>query len=64
VTEDTERCLNCERSSDEVPLLVLKYAGRESWICPQCLPILIHHPERIAAVSGAWINRETEHEGG
>ena len=64
MTENNERCLNCERSSDQIPLLKLKYAGRDGWICPQCLPILIHHPENIAAVSGTWITTETEHEGG
>ena len=62
--DNTEQCLNCNRTSDQVPLLRLKYTGNENWICPQCLPILIHHPERIPAVKGAWINTEVEHEGG
>ncbi len=61
--DNNERCLNCERSSDQVPLLRLKYAGKENWICPQCLPTLIHKPERIAAVSGAWIDSAPKHEG-
>ena len=64
MSDNNERCVNCKRSSDQVPLLRLKYAGRENWICPQCLPILIHKPERIDAVSGEWINHPVEHEGG
>ena len=59
MSDNNERCLNCERTSDLVPLLRLKFAGQENWICPQCLPILIHHPEQIALLGG-----ETEHEGG
>lgn len=62
MTDHNERCLNCGRSSDQAPLLQLKYTGNEKWICPQCLPILIHHPERLAAVAGEWINRKSVHE--
>jgi hypothetical protein len=54
VTDNSECCLNCERSSDQVPLLRLKFAGSENWICPQCLPILIHKPEKIATLAGDW----------
>lgn len=64
MTDNTERCLNCERSSDQVPLLRLKYAAGEYWICPQCLPILIHKPEQIATLAGDWVSGASEHEGG
>jgi hypothetical protein len=36
--------LVCERSTDQVPLLEMKYRDAEVWICPQHLPILIHKP--------------------
>ncbi len=52
-----ERCLSCERPSDLVPLIRLVYAQNEHWICPQCLPILIHKPERLGAVAGDWVQR-------
>jgi|WetSurMetagenome_2_1015567.scaffolds.fasta_scaffold1609524_2 hypothetical protein len=42
-----QTCINCERSEDQIPLLPLEYKGQEYQICPQCLPILIHHPERL-----------------
>jgi hypothetical protein len=29
-------------------LLQLQYAGKATWICPQCLPTLIHAPARLA----------------
>ncbi len=41
-------CLYCGRSSSEVPLLRMLYQGKEIYICPQHLPILIHHPAQLA----------------
>jgi hypothetical protein len=44
-----EKCIVCERSSGEVPLIPLHYQEATVWICPQHLPILIHNPEKLAA---------------
>ena len=41
-------CAYCERDSDQVPLLALRYRETEAWICPQHLPVLIHDPARLA----------------
>ncbi len=43
-----EKCIVCERSSDEIPLIPLHYQNGSFWICPQHLPILIHNPEKLA----------------
>ena len=43
-----EKCLYCERNSDQVPLIALRFGGQALWICPQHLPILIHNPEQLA----------------
>ncbi len=64
MSQHTELCLNCKRTSDQIPLVRLKYTGNELWICPQCLPTLIHKPERITAVAGEWTKGEVSHEGG
>lgn len=48
------QCLSCGRPSDRVPLLRVVYRDQEQWICPQCLPILIHKPERLPSVAGEW----------
>ncbi len=40
-------CFNCNRAESEVPLIVLQYKEKQIHICPQCLPILIHHPEKL-----------------
>jgi len=41
-------CLSCDRTEQETPLLAVKYARHEAWICPQCLPVLIHHADQLA----------------
>ena len=41
-------CLNCNTSQNEKPLLAMKFQGSEIYICPQCLPILIHKPANLA----------------
>lgn len=43
-----ERCIQCNRTSDEVPLLVVHHQGQEYFICPQDLPILIHKPAQLS----------------
>jgi len=41
------KCVQCERTSEEVPLMEIKYKDSISWICPQHLPILIHKPQML-----------------
>lgn len=45
--EKASQCVYCDRSSDEVPLLEIKYREESSWICPQHLPVLIHKPHNL-----------------
>ena len=47
MTEEIPKCVHCERTSEEVPLMVLKYKDGTAWICPQHLPILIHKPQQL-----------------
>ncbi len=46
--KQTHQCLNCSRTENEIPLVSLRYTGQAAWICSQCLPMLIHHPEQLA----------------
>lgn len=48
MTDTTARCLQCQRNSDEIPLIQILFSGSTLWICPQHLPLLIHKPEEIA----------------
>lgn len=43
----TQVCVNCGRSDDQIPLLGLTFKGEPLLICPQCLPVLIHQPEKL-----------------
>lgn len=41
-------CLNCNANEQEKPLLTIKFQGDEIYICPQCLPVLIHKTHLLA----------------
>lgn len=41
-------CLNCNRSETEIPLINLSYRKETLYICPHCLPVLIHKPQNLA----------------
>ncbi len=48
-TESSPRpaCLACDRNSDATPLISLEFRGAPLWICPEHMPLLIHHPEQL-----------------
>ncbi|HHB90089.1 MAG TPA: hypothetical protein ENK60_02135 [Anaerolineae bacterium] len=48
MTDTLYRCLNCQRTEDQIPLISLRYDGKSAWICSQCMPVLIHHPAQLA----------------
>jgi hypothetical protein len=48
-TETSYQCLNCSRPEIEIPLVSLRFAGNQTWICSQCLPVLIHQPQKLAS---------------
>ena len=48
--ETKTECLICNKSNKEVPLLALNFKDKSYWICPQHLPILIHHPEQLVGL--------------
>jgi hypothetical protein len=41
------RCVACQRTADQVPLIALQYGQSCFWICPQHLPLLIHDPQQL-----------------
>ncbi|MBI5304619.1 MAG: hypothetical protein HY868_20970 [Chloroflexi bacterium] len=58
MSQDSVRCLHCGRTSGEVPLLSLHYADKQFWICPQGLPLLIHKPQQLPLLAGAWTEQD------
>ena len=58
-----KNCLNCNRSENEVPLVTLAYHTDTVYICPQCLPVLIHKPAQLTGkLAGAEGLSPAEHE--
>jgi hypothetical protein len=41
-------CIYGDQSNQTVPVLLFQSQGRQVWICPKHLPILIHNPVRLA----------------
>ncbi len=41
------KCLVCERSIEDIPLVPIEYRAIRVYICPEHLPVLIHHPEQL-----------------
>lgn len=57
--QNPKQCVNCERTLDQVPLIPVEHRDGQAYICPQCLPVLIHKPQMlIGKLAGA------EHLGG
>ena len=50
MNENSQRCLVCNSSSSEIPLLALNYRDTIYYICPQHFPLLIHKPERLVGI--------------
>lgn len=42
---DPRRCMFCSATEETIPLISLRYQGGEAFVCPRCLPRLVH-PER------------------
>ena len=45
--KSVKKCLSCNRSENEIPLVTLSYSSKPADICSYCLPLLIHHPEQL-----------------
>ncbi len=50
MTETLHTCIACKQNSQDIPLLAIEYQGQHYYICPQHLPILIHHPEQLTGL--------------
>jgi len=42
-----QQCVKCGRTIQEVPLITLTHRDGSAYICPQCLPYLIHDPQLL-----------------
>lgn len=58
MTPIASECLYCQRTAEEIPLITIQYRGKEYFICPQHLPILIHKPEQLVGLLPGFENPE------
>jgi len=57
-------CIVCHATSDELPLIALRYQQSEYYICPSHLPILIHQPQTLVGIlPGAEHLEPHQHDG-
>jgi len=42
-----DHCINCQKNDDQAALIYFRHQGKDHWICAQCLPILIHKPQKM-----------------
>ena len=42
-----KKCIACEKTGDETPLIPFEYKNDNFWICPQHMPVLIHSPAKL-----------------
>jgi hypothetical protein len=56
------KCLNCNRTDEQIPLLTLTFKGKTEHICPQCLPVLIHKSQQlIEKLPGMEVSPPADH---
>jgi len=46
--ESINICISCSRDENIVPLVSITFAKNPTWICTQCLPTLIHDPQKLS----------------
>lgn len=63
MSQSHSRCLVCEQTEAQIPLISLHYQQKELWICPQHLPVLIHNPQMLAGkLPGAEGMKPADHQ--
>jgi hypothetical protein len=44
-----KECFNCGKTDEQIPVLEMRYKQNQLWVCPQCIPNLIHNPDVVQA---------------
>ncbi|MCB0164373.1 MAG: hypothetical protein KDI79_09115 [Anaerolineae bacterium] len=56
-------CFNCDNSEQSVPMVRIRFAGYQTWLCSQCMPTLIHQTEELMDKLTAASQQAQEAEG-
>ena len=55
---EEKKCLVCQANETQIPLIQLHYQGRNLYICPQHMPVLIHNPDKLVGTLPGAENME------
>jgi hypothetical protein len=44
---EEKKCFNCERTDSQIPVVEMSFKQNKLWVCPQCIPNLIHNPDVV-----------------
>lgn len=47
MSDNQPKCLVCEQTKEDLPLIRLEFKDEFYYICPEHLPVLIHQPHRL-----------------
>lgn len=60
------KCVFCERTSDEVPVIAFEYRDETYHVCTGHLPTLLHKPElfsgKLPEAGRGWSHGEVHHD--
>ena len=45
--EEINKCFSCGADEKNIPLVSITFDNKKAWICPACLPTLIHKRENL-----------------
>jgi len=48
--KNKKKCIFCQKTDQEVPLIAMSYREKQLYICPQHIPILIHEPQKLVGL--------------
>ena len=48
--KNQEKCIFCEQTTDDMPLIQMKYKENVVWICPQHMPVIIHKTPQLKEI--------------
>lgn len=54
-------CFHCNRTEDEIPIVLWSYRQRPLSVCSACMPILIHKWEQVVATLATLPAGESGH---
>ncbi len=59
---EEKKCIVCQSTSQQMPILEFEFKGQKLHICSQHIPIIIHQPHQLQNLIPDLPNRPAEHD--